>query len=105
VRRPRHSGAASLNYRFYHGRGNVNIHLTHTGRQDDDTFLPPFFARQRVSLASFTLVGVSGALDLTDNVSLFARAENIFDDDYQEVFGFNSAGAAVYAGLRFQTSQ
>jgi vitamin B12 transporter len=83
----------------------VNVHLTHTGRQDDDTFLPPFFARQRVSLSSFTLVGLSGAFDVTDNVSLIARAENIFDDDYQEVFGFDSAGAAVYAGLRFRTSQ
>ncbi len=105
VRRPRHSGSASLNYRFYAGRGNVNVHLTHTGQQDDDTFLPPFFARQRVSLSAFTLVGLSGSFAVTDNVSLFARAENVFDDDYQEVFGFDAAGAAVYAGLRFQTSR
>lgn len=105
VRRPRHSGSASLNYGFYNGRGNVNVHVTHTGQQDDDTFLPPFFARQRVSLSSFTLVGLSAAFDVTDNVSLIARAENIFDDDYQEVYGFDSAGAAVYAGLRLRTSR
>lgn len=105
VRRPRHSGSASLNYRFYAGRGNLNVHLSHTGQQDDDTFLPPFFARQRVSLAAFTLVGMSAALDVTDKVSLIARAENIFDDGYQEVFGFDAAGAAVYAGLRFRTSR
>lgn len=104
VRRPRHSGSASLNYRFYAGRGNVNFHLTHTGQQDDDTFLPPFFARQRVSLSSFTLLGLSASFDVTDNISLFGRAENILDDDYQEVFGFDAAGAAVYAGLRFRTS-
>jgi len=105
VRRPRHSGSAALNYVFLDGRGNLHVPLTHPGRQDDDAFLPPFFARQRVSLSSFTLVGLSAAFDLCDNVALFARAENIFDDEYQEIFGFESAGAAVYAGLRFQTAR
>lgn len=101
VRRARHQGAASLNYTFQNGRGNINAHLSHTGDQDDDIFLPPVFARQRVSLNNFTLFGLSGSWQLNDQLNVFARAENILDDEYQEVFGFQAPGASVYLGVRY----
>ena len=106
VRRARHQGAASMNYVFNNGRGNVNLHLTHTGDQDDDTFLAAvMFARQRVSLNSFTLLGVSASWQLFDRVSVFARAENLLDDDYQEVFGFQAPGASAYLGIRYTSGR
>ncbi len=105
VRRARHQGAASINYSFHNGRGNVNLHLTHTGDQDDDTFLPPIFARQRVSLNNFTLLGLSGSWQLLEQLSVFARAENILDDNYQEVFGFQGVGASAYVGIRYTTAR
>ncbi len=105
VRRARHQGAVSLNYTLFNGRGNINAHVTHTGDQDDDTFLPPVFSRQRVSLNNFTLVGVSGSWQLMDQLSVFARAENILDDEYQEVFGFQAPGASAYLGIRYTTAR
>ena len=105
VRRARHQGAVSLNYAIFDGRGNINMHITHTGDQDDDTFLPPSFARQRVSLNNFTLVGLSGSWQLMEQLSVFARAENILDDDYQEVFGFQAPGASAYLGIRYTTTR
>ena len=81
------------------------MHITHTGDQDDDTFLPPSFARQRVSLNNFTLVGLSGSWQLMEQLSVFARAENILDDDYQEVFGFQAPGASAYLGIRYTTTR
>lgn len=105
VRRARHQGAASINYSFCNGRGNVNLHLTHTGDQDDDTFLPPVFARQRVSLNNFTLLGLSGSWHLFARLSVFARAENMLDDDYQEVFGFQAPGTSAYVGIRYTTTR
>ena len=105
VRRPRHSAAASVSYGFRAGRGNVTVHVTHTGDQDDDAFLPPLFARRRVTLDAFTLVGLSASYEIIDDVTLFGRAENIFDDEYQEVFGFASPGAAVYMGLRYRLTR
>jgi outer membrane cobalamin receptor len=33
-------------------------------------------------------------------VELFGRVENFLDTKYQEIYGFNTAGAAAYAGVR-----
>ena len=94
-----------MNYDFSQARCNINLHVTYTGEQDDFTFLPPLFARQRVTLDSYTLVGIAGSWRLDRNLALFARAENVFDDDYQDVFGFETPGAAAYFGIRYTTSR
>jgi vitamin B12 transporter len=31
---------------------------------------------------------------------VFARAENVLDQDYQEVFGFETPGLAAYGGIK-----
>ena len=36
-----------------------------------------------------------------NNLELFGRVENLTDEDYQEVPNYNTAGQALYAGLRF----
>ena len=38
--------------------------------------------------------------DLKPNVTLYLRGENLLDDDYQEVFGYQAPGVGVYAGLK-----
>jgi vitamin B12 transporter len=37
---------------------------------------------------------------LSDALELFGRVENAADSDYREVFGYNSQGRSVHAGLR-----
>jgi vitamin B12 transporter len=37
---------------------------------------------------------------MTPEMEFFARVDNLFDQDYQQVFGFQSAGIAAYAGVR-----
>ena len=100
LRRPRHSGGASLNYAFLDGRGNVNVNFVHTGDQRD-LFFPPFpLPQETVTLNAFNLVAVAGSWEVLRNITLFARVENVLDDDYEEVYGFSSPGLAAYAGLR-----
>ena len=48
----------------------------------------------------FTLVNVNTSYELSENVQLFARVENLFDEKYEEVFSYRSPGIAAYAGLR-----
>jgi vitamin B12 transporter len=38
---------------------------------------------------------------VSPGVALYGRIENLLDQDYQQVFGFETAGTAAYAGLRF----
>ena len=48
-----------------------------------------------------TVVDLTANYDVTKNVELFLRAENIFDEDYTEA-GYQMPGASGYAGVRLK---
>lgn len=104
VRRAPHQVAASTAWRTADRRASVDLHLTHTSQRQDDSFELPFFTPVRKNLVPYTLIGLSGSYQLTTQVSLKARLENMLDDDYQEVFGYRSEGVAGFVGVNFQTS-
>lgn len=52
-------------------------------------------------LDDFEVLTFNANWQATAQLSLYARAENLLDEDYEEVPGFNTAGAALYAGLRY----
>ncbi len=103
IRRPRHQVASSLSWTSADRRGSLDLHLTHTGEREDDTFLPPFYAPDRVTLDPYTLLGLSGHYRVSSQMTLFARVENMIDDDYQDVFGFETEGLGAWLGVRFET--
>ena len=103
IRRPRHQGGLSINYDSQ--RGNVNVYVSHTGKQEDDVFLPPFFSRQRVTLDDFTLVSLAATWRFNSQLSAYARVDNVLDDNYQEVFGFQGAETGAYFGLRYRAKR
>lgn len=49
---------------------------------------------------SFFTADINGTYVLTDTVDLYARIENIFDTDYQEVLTYNTSGASAFGGIR-----
>ncbi len=100
LRRPRHTGGASVNYAFAQGRGNLNVNFLHTGDQRDISFppRPPF--QELVNLDGFNLISLAGSWKVLRNATLFARIENVLDDNYEEVYGFQSPGVAAFAGIR-----
>jgi vitamin B12 transporter len=102
IRRPPHSGRVDVNYAFLH-KGNVNFAVAYTGQQDDFAFRElPFFAtaQERVTLDSFWLATIAASYRITPGVELFGRVENVFNDHHQEIYGFESAPIAAFAGVR-----
>jgi vitamin B12 transporter len=99
VRRPRHSGSVNLSFRFADERGRFNIGVIRTGEREDAEFV---FATptDRATLDPYTLVSVAVSFALNETVEVFARGENLLDDDYVEVFGFASPARAAYAGIK-----
>ena len=99
VRRPRHSfnlvgnGAA--------GRFSWGATLAYVGKRGDTDF-DVFPARAvmlddyRAGLAAARLAGLAG------RSKPMSRAENAFDADYQDVFGYGTPGRTVYAGIRLR---
>jgi vitamin B12 transporter len=100
LRRPRHSGGVSLAYDAPGGRFSATFVADHGGERDD-TFFPPFpEPEQRVTLGDYTLVDATARFRLRPSLTLFARATNLLDEDYEQVYGYATPGRAAYVGLR-----
>ncbi|GGF01425.1 TonB-dependent receptor [Stappia taiwanensis] len=99
VRRPRHSGSLGLVYGFDEGRGNLFLDAVYNGQMQDLEFISstPW---TRVTLDQYWLVNVGADYQLNDHVQLFGRVENLFDQDYQEVYGYNTQGLTAFVGLK-----
>ncbi|MBU1210978.1 MAG: TonB-dependent receptor [Alphaproteobacteria bacterium] len=102
VRRPEHSGSLNVAYAFAEGRGVVNLGVVYNGRMDDLAFNAFTFAQSQVTLQEYTVVNLSAHYDVTENVRLFGRVENLLDEDYQQVFGFETAPVAAFGGVRIK---
>jgi vitamin B12 transporter len=99
IRRPRHTASLNLNYAVSE-RANLNLNVFVNGGQLD-TYFPPFpLPEQRIRLSSFRLVALAASFRLTERLEVFGRIENLLDEDYEEVYGFATPGAAAYVGLR-----
>ena len=53
-----------------------------------------------VELDAYTLVHMAASYRLTDTWTVFGRVENLLDEDYVEVNGYNTPGLAGYGGVR-----
>ncbi|PZQ62784.1 MAG: TonB-dependent receptor [Sphingomonas taxi] len=91
-RRPRNTANLSASYSFA-GEGSVGVAARWSGSSFDD-------AANRTRLNAYTLVDLRGELPLSPEVRLFARVENLFDEEYQTVARYGTLGRSVYAGLR-----
>ena len=99
LRRPRHLGSVNATYRFMDDRAILDFGLNYNGTMRDSEFI---FATPQtvVTLKDYVLGTIAASFDISDRVQLFGRIENLFHEDYQEVFGFAAPGAGVYAGVR-----
>ncbi len=101
IRRSPHTARGDLTYLFDAGRGTISVAAIYNGTNTDLAFeqAAPFGSRI-VDLDDYWLVNAAASYKVQPGVELFGRVENVLDQDYQEVFGFETAGVAAYAGVR-----
>ncbi|MFH1081257.1 MAG: TonB-dependent receptor, partial [Pseudomonadota bacterium] len=99
LRRPRHRLAFDANYRF-RGKGNVNLGIVYVSQRDDNYFDNMTYSTTRVSLGGYTLVNLAASYDLTRNLQLFGRIENLGNTHYEEVAGWGTPGIGAYGGVK-----
>jgi vitamin B12 transporter len=104
IRRPRHSGRADLSYVFAGGLGTAHLGIGYNGSMTDSVFVNgPFGFPEpagRLILDDYWLVNAAISYKLQPGVELFGRVENLFDERYQEVFGFEAAPITAFAGIK-----
>jgi vitamin B12 transporter len=96
IRRPRHSANLIAHGDAGHLRWGVS--LAYVGARRDMDF--DLFPAAAVRLGDYVLASANVGYRILPQLELFARAENAFDADYQDVVGYHVAGRTVHAGLR-----
>ncbi|CAM1366342.1 TonB-dependent receptor plug domain-containing protein [Tenacibaculum xiamenense] len=96
IRIPKHKINAGLNY----GIKNTNFGLTYQYISDRDDTDFRNYPSVNVPLEAYSLLNFSANHELNKNVKLFLAVTNIFNDDYQEVFGFTTLGRNYNLGVR-----
>jgi vitamin B12 transporter len=101
VRRPRHTGSLNLGWQLSETlRLNTNIQFT--GKQTD-VYFPPFpEPSEVVELDSHTLINFNLNYQAYENFNMYLKLENTLDEDYEEVFGYQTLGFGASLGLRYQ---
>ena len=95
IRRPAHQCSAFVNYLFLAARTNLNISINHIGdRRDID-----FSSGNRVTLDEYTRIDASLNYQAHEKIKLYARINNLLDEEYQDVFGFESEEFSGLIGL------
>lgn len=96
IRRPKHSANAFADWRS--GPLTVGGSIAYVGARTDPDF--DFFPAPLMRLEPYVLGSLRIAHRIGPRFELYARAENLFAADYEDVFGYNTPGRSVYAGLR-----
>lgn len=100
LRRSRHSGSASATYTL-----NKNhqwyMQADYTGTKLD-RFFPPFpEPSQVVGLDSYWLVSANYVYTHNDKLSLNLRFSNLFNEEYEDVFGYNTEGRRALLSVQY----
>lgn len=105
LRRPRHAGSLSANFRSNNERIQATLIADYGGTRDD-IFFPPFPAPPEiVNLESYWLLDLTVQYQLTPSFGIFAKGTNLLDQDYEQVYGYQTLGRAGYLGIRANFGQ
>jgi vitamin B12 transporter len=104
LRRPAHSASVDVGYATT--RWNASVTIDRTGSRDDLDFSDPVeFDGIRVKLDAVTTVAFAATYSLTGStgtrgLDLILRADNMFDERYQEIVNFPAPGRTLRLGIR-----
>jgi len=97
MRRANDKFSVNGTYRFL-DKGNVNLGVTYVGDRDDNDYST--WPATRVELDSYTLLDLAASYQITDNILIFGRMENMLDEEYETVYGYGTRGFSAYGGVK-----
>jgi vitamin B12 transporter len=99
LRRPKNKASLDANYRFLKN-ANFNLGVIYVGSRDDNVYDPTTYVATRVKMNDYTLVNLAAAYDVTPNIQLFGRVDNLFDENHEDVTGYGTAGISAFGGVK-----
>lgn len=103
LRRPRHAGTLFIDHMWH--RLHTSLTATFVGDRPDIFTDPATFETRRVTAEGYNTVDLAASYTLLKDaihlqeLTLFGKIQNLFDNDYQQVFGFSTPGITWLFGL------
>jgi vitamin B12 transporter len=98
ARRPRHMAGGNINWRFLEKRAMVNLAVT---SQSDFQENRSTNSRVPGRMGAYEQFDLSASYDLTDNLQIFGRVDNMFDRYHESAYGYaETGGRAFYLGMK-----
>jgi vitamin B12 transporter len=69
--------------------------INYVGSRYDRTFTANSYTTK---LKPYTKVDLAGSYDIIDNFTIFGRIENLFNEKYTEIWGYQTPKFSAYAG-------
>lgn len=95
IRRP--EKLANIGVRFSSSNNRLRFLANYRVSRDS---IDEVFGQGRIPLDDYEVLDISAAFAINESLEVYGRVENVIDEDYQEVTGFNTPGSSAYAGLR-----
>ncbi len=108
LRRPTNLASINASYAFRRPETSLHLEVATIGDRDDRDFSDEItFIPKAVTLPSYTVVALAGELGVfgrgatrVPELVLTARVDNLFDRQYQQLFGFASPRRTILVGAR-----
>jgi vitamin B12 transporter len=94
IRRPTDKAGLYVSYTFI-DKFNLNTEVIYIGKRKDMNFS----TYSRIELKDYTLINLAAHYNVLDFLRLNFRLDNLFDTDYEEVFGYATPGRSFYGGI------
>jgi len=90
--RPEHMGNLAADYDWAFGL-KTGLSVRYVGETFNDL-------ANAVKVDAYTLVDLRASYPIDDHLEVYGRIENAFDEEYQTVLGYGTAGRGVFGGVR-----
>ena len=90
VQRPKHVGHGDIAWQAT-GSLTISAEVNYTGARPDSS---------GNRLASYIVADLRTAYDITEHFQIYGRIDNLFDEKYEQIFGYGTPGIAGYGGIR-----
>lgn len=98
IRRPANKAGIYVSY-TWNNVANINIDAMYVGKRDELDFAT--FPATRIVMPDYFLINLAAYYDVFSFLRLQARIENLLDKQYEEIYGYGTAGFSVYGGIVF----
>jgi len=99
LRYPLHKIGFGACYRFL-GKGIANLDILYVSKRDDVSVDAFTFLTRDVVTDEYVVVNLALSFDVTEHFQIFGRIENLFDENYYESYGYDTAGFSGFGGMK-----